>query len=93
MMCKYQSHHGNAHVVYHKNVILKRLPNGTYVYIIGVIKLRTIGSVEHVTLVEQKRHAYRNLVENLKERNHSEKLGVDGRIILKQTLNKYDGRS
>jgi hypothetical protein len=49
--------------MYQKTVILKRLPNGTYVYLIGVIKLRTIGRVQHVTLVEQKRHEYRNLVE------------------------------
>jgi hypothetical protein len=31
-------------------------------------------------------------LKNLKERDHSEKLGVDGRIILEWILGKYCGR-
>jgi hypothetical protein len=35
------------------------------------------------------RNAYKIWLESLKGRDHSEVLGVDGRIILKWTLDKY----
>ena len=42
--------------------------------------------------VGEKRNAYKYLVGNLKERNHLEDLGVDGRMTLKWKLNKQDAR-
>ena len=45
-----------------------------------------------VACVGKKRNAYKYLVGNLKERNHLEDIGVDGRITLKRTLNKQDAR-
>jgi uncharacterized sporulation protein YeaH/YhbH (DUF444 family) len=42
--------------------------------------------------VGKKRNAYKHLVGKLKERNHFEDLGVDGRMTLKRTLNKQDER-
>ena len=40
----------------------------------------------------KKRNAYKYLAGKLKERNHLEDLGVDGRMTLKRTLNKQDVR-
>jgi hypothetical protein len=40
----------------------------------------------HVTGVGKMRNSYKILVGNLKERDHSEDLSVDGRIILEWTL-------
>ena len=37
------------------------------------------------------RGAYRFLLGNLRERGHFEDLGIDGRIILKCILQKWDG--
>ena len=37
-----------------------------------------------------RRHAYRVLVGNLKERDQLENLGVNGSMILKQTVKKLD---
>jgi hypothetical protein len=35
-------------------------------------------------------HAYKILIGNLEERDHSEDLGVDGRILLEWILGKQD---
>jgi hypothetical protein len=45
-----------------------------------------------VACVGKKKNAYKFLVQNLKERNHLEDLGVDGSMTLKYTLNKQDAR-
>jgi hypothetical protein len=42
--------------------------------------------------VGKKRNVYKYLVGKLKERNHFEDLGVDGRMTLKRTLSKQDER-
>jgi hypothetical protein len=44
--------------------------------------------VGHVERVEEIRNAYNTLVGNLKGRDNSEELGVDGRIILDWILEK-----
>jgi hypothetical protein len=41
----------------------------------------------------QMRNAYRILLGNLKGRDHSEDLGVDGRIILRQILGKQSEKA
>jgi hypothetical protein len=46
-----------------------------------------MGWVEHVARMAAMRNALL-LLENLKGRDHSEELAVDGRIILKQFLGK-----
>ena len=51
--------------------------------IIGVFKLRSMGWAGHVSRVEEKRIEYRVWWGNRKERNHSDYLGLDVRIILK----------
>jgi hypothetical protein len=48
---------------------------------IQVIKSRTVRWVEHVACLEEKRHAYRVLVERQERKRPFEGLGVDGRII------------
>jgi hypothetical protein len=40
----------------------------------------------------ERRGIYRVLVGNLRERDHLEDLGVDGMIILKLILKKWNGR-
>ena len=40
-----------------------------------------------------KRNAYRVLMGNLKERDHLEGLGIDGRTVLELLLKKYNGRA
>jgi hypothetical protein len=40
----------------------------------------------------QMRNTYRMLIENLRGRDHSEDLGVDGSIILERILGKMDGK-
>jgi hypothetical protein len=47
-----------------------------------------VGAVAHVG---ERRGAYRVLVGKLRERDHLEDLGVDGRIILRWMFRKWDG--
>jgi hypothetical protein len=58
-----------------------------------MIMSREMGGVGHVARMGEMRSAYKMLVGNLKGRNHSEDLGVDGRIILELTLGKYGGKT
>jgi hypothetical protein len=60
--------------------------------IIRVIKSRRIRWAGHVALMEQMRIAFTILIENLKERNHLEHLGVDGKIISKWILGSQGGK-
>jgi hypothetical protein len=39
----------------------------------------------------ERRGAYRVLVGNLRERDHSENPGVDGRILFKRVVKNWDG--
>jgi hypothetical protein len=48
---------------------------------------------EHVERIGEKRGAYRVLMGNPKQRGHLEDLRVDGNIILKLILKKYNGRA
>jgi hypothetical protein len=50
--------------------------------VIRVTNARRMKWAEHVTRVGEMRNAYNTLVGNLKRRDHSEDLGVDGRIVL-----------
>jgi hypothetical protein len=56
--------------------------------VIRIIKSRRMRLAGHVACMGEMRNAYKILVESLKETDHSEDLGVDGRIILKQILLK-----
>jgi hypothetical protein len=49
---------------------------------IKMMKSRKMRLTEHVANMREKRNAYRVLLENLKERDHSEYLGLHWRIIL-----------
>jgi hypothetical protein len=51
--------------------------------IIRVIKSRRLRWTGHVARMEERRGAYKVLVEKLEGKNHLEDPGVDGRIILK----------
>jgi len=46
----------------------------------------------HVARMGERRSAYRVLVTDLRERNHLESLGIDGRVILKWILDRLGGR-
>jgi hypothetical protein len=59
--------------------------------IIRVIILRRMRWVEHEPHMGEVRNAYVSL-ENLKGRDHSEYLGIDGKIILEWILGKYGGK-
>jgi len=43
--------------------------------------------------MEERKGTYRVLVGNMKERDHLENTGVDGRIISKWILKKWDGEA
>jgi hypothetical protein len=53
-----------------------------------MIKLRRMKWTGHVTRMGEMRNAYSILVWNLNVKDHSEELGVDGRIILEFILGK-----
>jgi hypothetical protein len=42
----------------------------------------------HVTCMDEMSNAYKILFGNLKERDHSEELGIDGKIILDWIIRK-----
>jgi hypothetical protein len=59
--------------------------------IIRVMKSRRLRWAGHVARMGERRGAYRALVVNLREGDHLEDPGVDGRIILKWTCERLDG--
>jgi hypothetical protein len=56
-----------------------------------MIKSRIMRWAGHVARMGEGRGAYRVLVGDLREGNHLEDPGVDGRIILKWIFKKWDG--
>ena len=58
--------------------------------IFRVIKSRRMKWAAHVARMVEKRGAYRVLGGNLRERDHLEDSGVDGRIILRWIFRKWD---
>jgi hypothetical protein len=56
--------------------------------IIRVIKSRRTGRAGHVARMEEVTNTCKTLVGKPKGKKHSEDLGVDGRILLKWTLEK-----
>jgi hypothetical protein len=57
-----------------------------------VLKSRMMIQAGHVARVGKMRNAYKTLVANLEGREHSEDLGVYGKIILKWILGKWCGK-
>ena len=66
--------------------------NDTYCspIIFRVIKSRRMRWAGHVARMGDRRGVYRVLVGNLRERNHLEDPGVDGRMILRWIFRKWD---
>jgi hypothetical protein len=58
--------------------------------IIRVIRSRRMRWVGHTKYMGEMRNVYNIWLENLKGRDHSEDLGIYGKIILEQTLGKLD---
>jgi hypothetical protein len=54
--------------------------------IIGMIKSRSMTWTGHVARMGEIRNKYKFLMGSLKGRNHTEEMGVDGKIILKWIL-------
>jgi hypothetical protein len=60
-------------------------------YVVRVIKLRRMRWPVHVACMGERRDVCMVLVgENLRERDHLQDPGVDGRIILRWTFRKWD---
>jgi hypothetical protein len=60
-------------------------------YTVRVIKSRRMTRARYVARMGEMRNAYNILVGNMKERDLSEDLSVDGKIILECMLEKYSG--
>jgi hypothetical protein len=58
--------------------------------IVRDIKSRRMRWAGHVARMEERRGVYRVLVGNLREIDHLEDPGVDGRIILRRIFSKWD---
>ena len=58
--------------------------------IVQVIKLRRMRWVRHMASMGESRGAYRVWWGNLREKDHFEDPGVDGRIILRWIFRKWD---
>ena len=56
-----------------------------------VIKSRRMRWVEHIARMGERRDVYRVLVRNPEGKNHLGEQGVDGRIILRWILRKWEG--
>jgi hypothetical protein len=57
---------------------------------IGVVKSRRMRWAEHMTHMEERRSATEFLWGDLRERDHLENPGLDGRIILRWIFRKWD---
>jgi len=81
-----------SHIEGGSNIRLKETTYDLYCSpnVIRVRKTRRMRWAGHVTCMDERRGVYRVLVGNLKERDHLEDSGVDGRIILRWIFRKWD---